>query len=81
MRYCHLMNGPGPIQRRILRAFAANPGATLSTGDLILWCYPRRLGQKHDHRLCIRRAAESVCDRVGVGWKGSIIWREKPPQR
>ena len=35
------MPGLGKIQRRIKRAFLANPGARLTTGDLVRWSYPR----------------------------------------
>ena len=75
------MLGPGLIQRRIKRAFIANPGALLTTGDLVRWCRPRLTGRTlHKHRYPIRRAADAVGDRVGNGWRGSIIWRAKPSQ-
>jgi hypothetical protein len=66
--------------RRIWRAFTANPGAELSTGDLVRWAYPRLSGRTlNNHRFAIRRAAEAVADRAGKGWRDSIIWRAKPP--
>lgn len=79
MRCCGCMSGLGPIQRRVRRAFLAKPGAEFSTGDLVAWCYPRLKGTASNwHRLSIRRAAETVAERAGVGWRGSIIWRAKP---
>jgi len=72
------MSGLGPIQRRIWRAFTAQPGALLTTGDLVLWAYPRLSGRSlNKHPLVIRRAAEAVAVRAGKGWRGSIIWRAR----
>jgi hypothetical protein len=72
------MYGFGPLQRQIRRAFLAEPGVELTTGDLIRWCYPRLAKPaRNKHRFAIRRAAEIVAERAGVGWRGSIIWREK----
>jgi len=69
------------VKRQIRRAFIANPGATLSTGDLIRWCYPRRTGLvRIKHCFAVRRAAEAVADRVGKGWRSNILWRAKPSQ-
>jgi hypothetical protein len=75
------MFGFGPIQRKIRWAFIAKPGAELTTADLARWCYPTLQGEpRRNHRMAIRRAAERVAERAGVGWRGSIIWREKQSQ-
>ena len=75
------MSGLGPIQRRIGRAFTAEPGALLTTGDLVRWAFPRLNGRAlNKHRFVIRRAAEAVAVRAGKGWRGSIVWRAKPPE-
>ena len=72
------MSGFGPIQRRVWRAFVAHPGAELTTGQLVRWCYPRLNGRTlNKHRFVIRRAAEAVAVRAGKGWRGSIVWRSK----
>jgi hypothetical protein len=71
----------GSIQRKITRAFIAKPGVELTTADLARWCYPSLTGEpRRNHRMAIRRAAEIVAERAGVGWRGSIIWREKQSQ-
>ena len=74
------MPGLGKIQRRIKRAFVANPGALLTTGFLIDWSFPRRtepIGFKH--RVSLWRAAPAVADRVGRTYPGGFIWRAKQP--
>ena len=39
------MSGFGPIQKRVRRAFfVAEPGALLTTGELLRWCFPRLTG-------------------------------------
>jgi hypothetical protein len=67
----------GKLQKRIRRAFIANPGAELTTGDLRHWCYPRLTGSKRNQRFAIRLAAQAVAVPVRRGWKGSIVWRAK----
>ena len=72
------MPGLGKIQRRIQRAFIANPGARLTTGDIIRWCYPRRRGPiRWQHYLSARRAAEAVAVIVGRTYPGGFIWMGK----
>ena len=62
----------GRIQRRIWRAFIANPGAELRTTELAAWAYPRlREKPQRKHLWAIRRAARKVAvrvrrDRLGV---------------
>ena len=72
------MPGLGKIKRRIFRAFIANPGARLTTGDIIRWCYPRRRGPiRWQHYLSARRAAEAVAVKIGRTYPGGIIWELK----
>ena len=59
------LRGAGEIQRRVWRAFVANPGAELTTADLARWCYPRWEGAPlRNQRLAIRRAAAKMATRV-----------------
>ena len=67
----------GKLQKRIRRAFIANPNAELTTGDLRHWCYPRLTGSKRNQRFAIRHAALEVAVPVRRGWKGSIVWRAR----
>ncbi len=70
------MPGLGPIQRRVMRAFLANPGARLTTGDLIRWSYPRLKGNPPNTRrhFSVRLAAEAVAVKVGRTYPGGFIW-------
>lgn len=70
----------GKLQRRIWRAFIAEPSAELSTGDLLAVAFPRlRAGEfKWSHRYAVRRAAERVAVRVGRCRPGGLIWAAKP---
>jgi len=55
------MSGLGSIQRRVWRAFIAQPGALLTTGDLVRWCYPRPNGRTlNKHRFVIRRVSTAM---------------------
>jgi len=75
------MPGLGKIQRRIQRAFVANPGARLTTADLVRWSYPRWNGPVHSKsQMPVRRAAEAVAVRVGRTWPGGYIWVGKSSQ-
>jgi hypothetical protein len=71
------MPGLGKIERRIKRAFVANPGARLTTADLANWCYPRR-SDPMGFRWNARRAAAAVADKVGRVYPGGIVWQLKP---
>jgi hypothetical protein len=71
------MPGFGPTQRRVRRAFIANPGALLTTGYLIRWSYPRLTGKPPIMRyLSVRTAAEAIAVRVGRTYPGGKL---KPP--
>ena len=73
------MPGLGKIQRRIVRAFTARPGARLTTMDLARWSYPRLKDDPvHKNQFAVRRAAPLVADRVGRTYPGRFIWRLKP---
>jgi hypothetical protein len=75
------MNGPGPNQRRIRQAFVANPGARLTTADLIRWCYPRLRGApKSKHHYCVVRSASFAAERVDRVNPGGYVWELKPFQ-
>jgi hypothetical protein len=70
----------GRIKRAIKRAFAVNPGKTLSTTDLRAWAYPRgRGGYRNGDAQCerIRRAADELCIRLGYAPAPGrpILWR------
>jgi len=73
------MPGLGPTQRRVRRAFLANPGALLTTGDLIRWSYPRMTGRPPNamRYLSVRRAAAAVAVKVGRTYPGGFIWMGK----
>jgi hypothetical protein len=67
----------GKLQRRILRAFIAEPGRK-TTAELARWCYPRLTGELlNKHRYCVRLAAQRVADRVGRTYPGGFIWELK----
>jgi hypothetical protein len=69
----------GKLQKRVRRAFLAQPGARLTTVQLVAWCFPRLTGPVlHKHRYCVRRAAAAVADRVGRTYPGGFIWVAKP---
>ena len=73
------MPGLGPTQRRVKRAFIANPGARLTTADLIRWSYPR-LTEKPPNTmryLSVRQAAERLAVKVGRTYPGGFIWMGK----
>jgi hypothetical protein len=73
------MPGFGPTQRRVRRAFIANPGARLTTGDLIRWSYPRLTGKTPIRRyFSVSCAAAAVADKVGRTYPGGYIWQLKP---
>jgi hypothetical protein len=72
------MPGLGKIQRRIQRAFIANPGKSLTTGDLAPWCYPRlKKSVVMNNRLSVWRAAPIVAVKVGRTYPGGFIWMGK----
>jgi len=72
------MPGLGKIQRRIQRAFVANPGARLTTADLARWCYPRlKKPVVMNNRLSIWRAAPIVAVKVGRVYPGGFVWMGK----
>jgi hypothetical protein len=67
----------GKLQRRILRAFIAEPGRK-TTAELVRWCYPRLTGPiLGKHRYCVRIAAQRVAVRVGRTYPGGFIWEAK----
>jgi hypothetical protein len=73
----------GPVQRRISRAFIANPGIELCTTDLVRLAFPRlsRDALRKAHWGSVRRAAAGVA--VCIGQKrrsGGLIWVAKPMQ-
>jgi len=73
------MPGLGPTQRRVRRAFIANPDARLTTGDLIRWSYPRLTGKTPIRRyFSVSCAAAAVADKVGRTYPGGFIWQLKP---
>jgi hypothetical protein len=73
------MPGLGSTQRRVRRAFIANPGARLTTADLIRWSYPRLKGKTPIMRyLSVSCAAKAVADKVGRTYPGGFIWQLKP---
>src|SRR4029077_10099720 len=71
----------GKLQKRIKRAFMAQPGAELTTGDLVRWCYPRPASQtRRKQRFAIRRAAPAVAVEVRRVSNHTIVWMAKPPE-
>ena len=56
------MVGFGPTQRRIWRAFIANPDAELRTVDLGKWAYPRLSKLTRSEQWSIVRAARKVAE-------------------
>jgi hypothetical protein len=70
------LKGAGRLQRRVWRAFVANPDAELTTAELARWAYPRLTGRPlHKHRLAIVRAALRVAVRVRRDRPGGVIFR------
>jgi hypothetical protein len=66
----------GKIERKIWRAFIAEPGSELSTIELVQLAFPRLpAGElKRSHWYSVRRAAESVAFRVGRKRPGGLVW-------
>jgi len=70
------LHGAGQIQRRVWRAFMAQPNAELTTAQLAAWCYPRlEGGPRRKHRWAIVRAAERVAQRVRRDRPGGVVFR------
>jgi len=63
----------GAVQRRIRRAFLANPESRLRTIDLAAWCYPKARRVERKHRWAIVRAAKRVAVRLGRDKHGVIF--------
>jgi hypothetical protein len=72
----------GKLQRRIWRAFIAEPLAEFCTLQLVRLAFPRlRAGElKRSHWYSVRRAAENVAVRAGRKRRGGIVWRAKQSQ-
>lgn len=69
---------PGKLQRRIWRAFIADPDAELRTVDLVPFCYPRLTGEpQRKHRWAICVAARRVARRVRRDRPGGVVWAKK----
>ena len=62
----------GKIQKRIKRAFIANPDRELTTAELVEWAYPRQHTAEHWQRWNVKRAAAKVARlvRKGAGGRG-----------
>jgi hypothetical protein len=57
----------GRNKRRIRRAFLADPGALLTTGDPVRYCYPRFDSSSAKQGIaCVRRAAERAAKYDGL---------------
>lgn len=70
------LHGRGRLQRRIWRAFTANPGVEMTTVDLARWCYPRLDGEPlRKHRWAIVRAASRVATRIRRDRPGGVVFR------
>jgi hypothetical protein len=68
--------GAGKIQRRVWRAFVANPDLELTTTELASWAYPRLTERPlKRHRTAIVRAAERVAERVRRDRPGGVVFR------
>jgi hypothetical protein len=64
----------GRIQRRIWRAFIANPGAEMRTTELAAWAYPRLTDKpQRKHLWAIRRAAKRAASRVRRDKDGTVF--------
>lgn len=70
------LRGAGRVQRRVWRAFMAQPTAELTTADLARWVYPRLEGAPaRKHRWAIVRAAQRVAERVRRDRPGGVVFR------
>ena len=70
------LHGRGRLQRRIWRAFMANPDVEMTTADLARWCYPRLEGEPlRKHRWAIVRAASRVATRVRRDHPGGVVFQ------
>ena len=71
----------GKLQKRIWRAFLVQPGALLTTTQLVEQCYPRiRDRFRNGHWYAVRRAAAAVAVPVGRSDRGRgrpLRWRAK----
>ena len=69
----------GTVQRRIWRAFIAEPSAELSTAELLEVAFPRLEASdlKRSHWYSVRRAAERVAIRGGRRRPGGLVWKAK----
>ena len=64
----------GPVQRLIWRAFVGQPGAELSTSELVAIAYPRLRNFRKSHGSAVRRAALAVARPVRRIRPGGIVW-------
>lgn len=70
------LHGAGRVQRRIWRAFMAQPHGELTTAELARWVYPRIEGEpQRKHRWAIVRAAQQVAMRVRRDRPGGVVFR------
>jgi hypothetical protein len=70
------LRAAGRVQRRIWRAFVANPDLELTTAQLASWAYPRLAGApSRKHRWAIVRAAQRVAERVRRDRPGGVVFR------
>jgi len=70
----------GRLQCQVRRAFIAADGRSLSTTDLLRWCYPERRRFERWRSQAVRRAAPKYA--VPIGRRRSrglpILWAPKP---
>lgn len=71
------LSGLGRFQKRILRAFLANPDRLFRTVDLAEWCYPR-LERSSASTAGRSAAAKPVAVRVRRDRPGGVAFRVKP---
>lgn len=70
--------GAGQVQRRVWRAFVANPDVEFTTAELARWAYPRLTEQpSRKHRWAIVRAAQRVAARVRRDRPGGVVFRAR----
>jgi hypothetical protein len=69
----------GRIKRQVRRAFIANNGRPLTTGELLPLCYPRLKRFDDWHRWSVRRALLQLAERVGrrMGRGLPFLWAPK----
>jgi hypothetical protein len=70
------LKAAGRVQRRVWRAFVANPDLEMTTAELARWAYPRLVEEpSRKHRWAIVRAAQRVARRIRRDRPGGVVFK------